>query len=87
MARCCVALYDLAPVHANTLGIREGEKLLIVDIKNNDPHWWYAINRKGHIGYVPRTYVGFLDVRERNLLMTSETPPLINIVLFIVIYP
>lgn len=51
------ALYAFKKTHQTSLGFEENEEFMELPGASEDKNWYYAINKEGLAGYIPRNYV------------------------------
>lgn len=56
------ALYDFEATLAKTLSFSEGEYFYLQHSHTKQRNWWYVVNRKGQLGFVPSNYVASVKV-------------------------
>ncbi|XP_052757518.1 NCK-interacting protein with SH3 domain [Galleria mellonella] len=56
------ALYDFEATLSKTLSFSEGDFFFLQQHNTKQRNWWYVINRKGLVGFVPSNYVASVKV-------------------------
>ncbi|KAJ0180613.1 hypothetical protein K1T71_004017 [Dendrolimus kikuchii] len=56
------ALFDFEATLAKTLSFSEGEFFYLQHSHTKQRNWWYVVNRKGQLGFVPSNYVASVKV-------------------------
>lgn len=57
--KTALALYDYEKAEDNEIGLRDGEKVIDIDMVDED--WWMGKNEKGEVGLFPANYVELVE--------------------------